>query len=144
MCGSDLHLEIGGSCIPTDLAPVAVGTRVCPDLSQGRFDGGSYDYVADPLDIVDNYAQAELVPIWQAEDDARTWERYCTRPLVTVNPTPTALPIPTPTAEVVNLELRCAQGSELRFDSVTGAPFCEVQSVAPVPATNAPVPAFTG
>lgn len=141
ICNSELAITSAGqACTPADSAGVvAVGTRICPALSAGRFAGGSYDYVSDPLGVNPSigitYNNPGQLSVYQAEDNARTWRMYCVIPFVSqlpATPEPTAEPTPTPdptaTPETA-LPLACPVGTRL-VTPANANPFCEVIAVA--------------
>ncbi len=137
VCGSDLHLEIGGTCLDPDDAPVRIGTQVCPALSTGRFNGKSYNFSVDELAIVD-YNDGPRLPLWQSIDNARTWDRYCVTPFARPVPAPTAAPAPTATPQPIVVE--CPPG----FAPTTGGDGVIRCLAVPSSTPAVPRPAFTG
>ena len=140
ICNSELAITSAGqACTPASSAgTVAVGTRICPALSAGRFAGGSYDYVTDPLGVNPSigitYNNPGQLSVYQAEDNAREWRMYCVIPFVgqmPATPTPTTpTPTPEPTATPAPaLPLQCPLGTRL-VTPVNANPFCEVIAVS--------------
>lgn len=138
VCGSALHDRIGGPCTPTtSTSLVAIGAQVCPQLSPGRFDGKLYDYQADPLALY-SYNDGPRLSLLQAEENRRTWDTYCARPLASI-PTPTPAPTPAPTTAPV---FECPAGYVFDGVSSSGSPRCVV--VPSATPSNPSVPVFTG
>ena len=139
ICGSTLDTQLRDSCTRVEDAPVVIGNRYCPDLSQGRFDDEFYDFVEDDLSVVFYNSPIEL---WISIDRAREWQDYCVIP-----PPPLATPTPVPTVGVPNptpVPFECPVGYIMVADTSSGLIRCLLPTTTPTQPVAAPVPGFTG